>query len=48
MRSTNHPMGFQTGSTYDYATLRAYRHRLPSEAGRKALKPRKRFFFGSR
>lgn len=41
-------MGFQTGSTYDYATLRAYRHRLPADVARKALKPRKRFFFGSR
>jgi hypothetical protein len=40
-------MHFNIGN-YDYATLRAYRHRLPSEVARKALKPRKRFFFGSR
>lgn len=41
-------MSFQIGSTYDYATLRAYRHRLPSEVARKALKPRKRLFFAAR
>lgn len=37
-------MGFQTGSTYDYATLRAYRHRLPSDVARKPMKPRRRRF----
>ncbi len=37
-------MGFQIGSTYDYATLRAYRHRTPSDVARKPVKPRKRFF----
>lgn len=37
-------MGFQTGSTYDYATLRAFRHRTPSDVARKPLKPRKRIF----
>ena len=38
-------MGFQTGSTYDYATLRAFRpfsHK--SDVARRAVKPRKRFF----
>lgn len=37
-------MGFQTGSTYDYATLRAFRRLLPSDVARRAVKPRKRFF----
>lgn len=44
MKEHNTLMGFQTGSTYDYATLRAYRHRMPSDVARKAVKPRKRIF----
>lgn len=39
-------MGFQTGTTLDMATLRAYRHRLPADVARKAVKPRKRLFSG--
>lgn len=39
-------MGFHPGSTLDMATLRAYRHRLPADVARKAVKPRKRFFGG--
>ncbi|WP_267873008.1 hypothetical protein [Ornithinimicrobium ciconiae] len=40
----NTQMGNHIGSTYDIATLRAYRHRLPSDVARKALKPRKSRF----
>ncbi|WP_281496650.1 hypothetical protein [Ornithinimicrobium sp. F0845] len=37
-------MGFQTGVTYDYATLRAFRPVRPSDVARRAVKPRRRFF----
>lgn len=37
-------MGIQTGSSYDNAVLRAYRHRLPGDVARKPIKPRRRMF----
>lgn len=37
-------MGFSTGSTYDYATLRAFRHTLPGDVARRPIKPRRPLF----
>lgn len=38
-------MGFITGGTYDFATLRAFRHRLHAQdVARRAVKPRRRVF----
>lgn len=37
-------MGFHLGSTYDYATLRAYLPRTPADVARKPVKPRRRLF----
>lgn len=38
-------MGFNTGHTHDYATLRAFRHALRAqEVSRKAVRPRRRLF----
>lgn len=39
--SSDTPM-HQTGSTYDYATLRAYQHELPEDVARRPVKPSRR------
>lgn len=38
-------MGFTTTGTYDYATLRAFQHRLRAQdVARRPVKPRRRLF----
>lgn len=37
-------MGFMAGSTFDFATLRAFRPTGPADIARRAVKPRRRFF----
>lgn len=32
------------GTTLDYATLRAFRHQLPSDVARRPVRPRRRLF----